>query len=57
MAMIDCPECGERKSGQALTCPKCGFNAHKQREPAILAFVIAAIILVPIALKFLLFSD
>ena len=32
MALIDCPECGEKISDKALVCPKCGFRVKEDNK-------------------------
>jgi len=28
MALINCPECGEKISDKAIMCPKCGYSTR-----------------------------
>ena len=29
MALVNCPECNQEVSSEAMNCPKCGFPLHK----------------------------
>jgi len=33
MALTNCPECGQRVSSQAATCPSCGYPLAQSQQP------------------------
>jgi hypothetical protein len=41
MALTNCPECAQRVSGQALTCPKCGYPLAQSKQPDLAAILCA----------------
>jgi hypothetical protein len=41
MALTNCPECAQRVSDQALTCPNCGYPLARSKQPDLAAILCA----------------